>query len=357
MSALASPNMLRTLKKASFRALKTSGISAALAKSSWRRHRLLILCYHLVSMQDEHEWRPTLYMTQDALRERFRLIHDSGTFVLPLGEALQRLYAGTLPAKSIAITFDDGGHDFYPLAYPVVREFGFPVTVYQSTYYCDLQKPIFNLACSYMLWKRRDTLLSETPELGITRSVNLNSEENRQTVVKGLLAFAEKRDLSGAAKDELAWQLAVVLGFDYQELCNSGMLRLMTPAEVAELSAAGVDFQLHTHRHRTPEYENLFRKEIRDNRKRLEEIIGRPATHFCYPSGVYRKEFLPWLAAEGVISATTCEASLASKTTNPLLLPRLVDIRSKTILEFESWLDGAASLVVPRPSSASLSHA
>lgn len=351
------PSMLRTLKQASFRAMKSSGISAALARSSWRRHRLLILCYHLVSTRDEHEWRPTLYMTQDVLRERFRLIKDSRTVVLCLGDALQRLYAGTLPAKSLVITFDDGGKDFYQLAFPIVREFGFPVTVYQSTYYCDFQKPVFNLACSYMLWKRRDTVLSEMPELGITRSVNLNSEENRQTVVKRLLASAEERGLSGAGKDELAQQLASVLGFDYQELCNSRMLQLMTPAEVAELSAAGVDFQLHTHRHRTPNHENLFRKEIRDNRKRLEEIIGREATHFCYPSGVYRIEFLPWLRAEGVTSATTCEASLASRASNPLLLPRFVDTRLKSGLEFESWLDGAASLVVRRPASASLNHA
>jgi len=354
--------MLRTLRRAGFRALKTSGISAALARSSWRRRHLLILCYHGISSkigipaQDEHEWQPMLYMTEDVLTSRFRLIKNSGCEVLPLGEALKHLHAGTLPSRSVAITFDDGGYDFYRAAYPVVRDFGFPVTVYQTTYYSDFPKPIFNLACSYLLWKSRGRRLPAAPELGILGEVDLSSEVKRQEVANHLNAFAEQQNYSGAAKDELAAKLAALLGEDYEAFCASRMLQLMTPAEIGELSAQGVDFQLHTHRHRTPKEEALFRREIRENRQRLEEITEKPATHFCYPSGVYRMEFLPWLKQEGVTSATTCEPSLVSAPTNPLLLPRLVDTSFKTALEFESWLDGTGALLARRPVSARMNH-
>jgi len=354
--------MLRTLRRTGFRALKTSGISAALARSSWRRGRLLILCYHGISsksgipVQDEHEWQPMLYMTQDLLASRFKLIKNSGCEVLPLGEALQHLYAGTLPSKSVAITFDDGGYDFYRGAYPVVRDFGFPVTVYQTTYYSDFPKPIFNLACSYLLWKSRRHGLQAAPELGIPREVDLSSEVERREVLNHIHAFAEQQNYSGAAKDELALRLATLLGQDYEAFCASRLFQLMTPEEIRELSARGVDFQLHTHRHRTPKEEGLFRREIRENRRRLEEITGKPATHFCYPSGVYQLDFLPWLRHEGVTSATTCEPSLISAATNPLLLPRLVDTSFKTSLEFESWLDGTGALLARRPVSARMNH-
>jgi peptidoglycan/xylan/chitin deacetylase (PgdA/CDA1 family) len=354
--------MLRTIRRAGFRALQTSGISATLARSSWRRRRLLILCYHGISSpfgipaQDEHEWQPALYMTQDVLVSRFRLIKNSGCEVLPLGEALKHLYAGTLPSKSLAITFDDGGYDFYRAAYPVVRDFGFPVTVYQTTYYSDFARPIFNLACSYLLWKSRGHRLHAAPELGIPREVDLSSEVTRRGVLNHLHAFAERQNYSGAAKDELAAKLATLLGQDYEAFCASRLFQLMTPAEIRELSSQGVDFQLHTHRHRTPKEEALFRREIRENRQRLEEITGKPATHFCYPSGLYRLEFLPWLRQEGVASATTCEPSLVSAATNPLLLPRLVDTSFKTALEFESWLDGTGALLARRPASARVNH-
>jgi peptidoglycan/xylan/chitin deacetylase (PgdA/CDA1 family) len=341
--------MLRSLRKATFQALKACGASAALGKTEWRRRRLLVLCFHGVPIADEHEWRPQLYMPQAVLRERFELIQDSEATVLPLSEALQRLYAGSLPRKSVAITFDDGGYDFYERAYPVVREFAFPVTVYQTTYYADFQRPIFNLACSYMLWKHRGTALSGAEKFGISGTVDLSSETGRAKVMDALIAFSEKNDLSGAGKDEVAESLAARLGFDYPGFSKTRLLQLMTPAEIAELSSRGVDFQLHTHRHRTPRREEQFRREIRDNRTRLEEITGRSATHFCYPSGVYCREFLPWLEKEAIASATTCEPALATPSVNGLLIPRLVDTSSKSSLEFAVWLDGVGPLLSRRP--------
>ena len=79
--------------------------------------------------------------------------------MLPLGEALQRLRAGTLPARSVAITFDDGTYDFFRQAYPLLKSYGFPVTVYQTTYYTSVERPVFNLICSYMLWLRRGEVI------------------------------------------------------------------------------------------------------------------------------------------------------------------------------------------------------
>jgi peptidoglycan/xylan/chitin deacetylase (PgdA/CDA1 family) len=339
---------LRRFRKASFAALNGSRVTAAVASSAWRRKRLLVLCYHGIAIADEHEWLPRTYMTQSTLRARFEILRDFGCAVLPLGEAVTRLYAGTLPAKAVAITFDDGGYDFYCRAFPVVREFDFPVTVYQTTYYADFPKPIFNLACSYMLWKSRHRALAAGTSFGLQETVRLDSEANRRLALQELLSFAEKEKLSGAGKDELAQYLAQALGFDYSEFLARRLLQLMTPAEIAELSGQGIDFELHTHRHRTPDSEESFRQEIRDNRQRLREMTGRDAVHFCYPSGVFHLKNLPWLAAERVVSATTCQPHLASRASHALLLPRLVDTSAKSPLEFETWLSGVASLMTLR---------
>jgi peptidoglycan/xylan/chitin deacetylase (PgdA/CDA1 family) len=349
-------NTLRSMRKASFAALKSCGISAAVAGSQWRQRQLLILCYHGISVEDEHEWLPRTYMPASALRSRFQLLRDAGCSVLPLGEALQRLYAGDLPHSSVAITFDDGGFDFYRSAYPVVREYDFPVTVYQTTYYSDFPKPIFNLASSYMLWKCRDKVFPALPDLGITQPMDLRTPDGRQSALTELMSATEKKAVSGPGKDELAQKLAQRLGFDYASFYAKRLTQLMTPEEIAELSATGIDFQLHTHRHRTPNDEDLFRKEIRDNRKRLREITGKDARHFCYPSGVYKMQNLSWLAQEGVASATTCEPYLASTDSEAFLLPRLVDTTFKSAIEFEAWLSGLGSLFARKPTSASLNH-
>jgi len=320
----------------------------AVGKSRWRQRHLLILCYHGVSLEDEHVWRPNLYMNPETLEQRFRILKEGGYNVLPLGDALQHMYAQNLPPRSVAITFDDGTYDFYKKAYPILKSFGFPATVYQSTYYSDHTFPVFNLIAGYMLWKKGGIIPNRGRELGLDVPMDLRTDASQRAVVAALVSKADKEQLNGRGKDDLARQLATFLGIDYDRLLEKRILQLMNPEEISELSAKGVDFQLHTHRHRTPEDGELFLKEIQDNRGSLQRITGTMPAHFCYPSGVYRQQFLPWLEAERVISATTCELGLANSTNHQLLLPRFVDTSYRTALEFESWASGIGHFVPHR---------
>ena len=340
--------MLRKIKLAALGLFKSAGVFELVANSQWRRDRLLVLCYHGIALEDEHLWRPHLYMSQGLLRQRLEMIRATGCSVLPLGEALTRLRSHDLPPRSVAITFDDGTYDFYKQAYPLLKEFGFPVTVYQTTYYTDHELPIFNLTCSYMLWKRRGERMNGAQKLGLSQSMELGTELGRHRVVRGLVELSERENLSGQQKDELARRLAEMLGINYDDLAAKRILQLMNPKELAEVARDGVDVQLHTHRHCTPENEVLFKREISENRERIRALTGLEANCFCYPSGVYRKDFFAWLAEENVTSATTCDSGLISPDANAYLLPRFVDTSEKKPIEFESWLGGLGSVVAMR---------
>jgi len=339
--------MLRPIRRAALQLLRSSGVFRLVGDSEWRKNRLLILCYHGISRNDEHLWRPSLYMQPEILGQRLEILKRGGYNVLPLRDGIWRLQAGELPSRGVAITFDDGGYDFYTAAFPLIKSYGFPVTVYQTTYYSDYQKPIFNLVCSYILWKRRGSVLQGGKELGLPEPLDLRTETTRAQIVRTLVLNALASNLTGVQKNDLAARLAELLDISYDDIVATRMFQLMNPAERTQLAAAGVDFQLHTHRHRTPIDQDLFRKEIQDNRSGLQQL-GEKAIHFCYPSGVYRPEFLAWLRMENVVSATTCDAGLASRRSNPLLLPRLVDTSSRSALEFEAWLTGLAFLLTVR---------
>src|ERR1700745_858464 len=125
--------MVRDIKLATLRLLKRGGIFDLVADSRWRRQRLLGLCYHGVSLDDEHRWRPGLYMEPAVLEQRFEILKRLNYTVLPLGESLERLRAGSLPPRSVAITFDDGTYDFYKQAFPRLKSYGFPVEAYKIT--------------------------------------------------------------------------------------------------------------------------------------------------------------------------------------------------------------------------------
>lgn len=311
-------SLARSVKLLCLRAFRGLGAFRLSARSNWRRQRLLILCYHGVSLRDEHEWNHDLFMSPAVFEQRCSAIRRLSFPVAPLGRAVEALRAGELDEPTIALTFDDGFYDFFRQAAPILSAHDLPATVYLTTYYVDYPRPIFDLIIPYMHWKRS--------EPGWQANANAALEQGRR--------------LSAKEKDDLARTTSQRLNLDYDELVASRILQLMTPDEARLLTEQGFSIELHTHRHRTPSDEALFRREIRDNRERIEQLTGRTPRHFCYPSGVHTANFLPWLAAENVETATTCDPALAGRDDHPLLLPRKVDTMGVSDVEFEAWLSG-----------------
>lgn len=342
---------LKRLKQAALHSLKTVGAFRAVHGSAWRRRRLLILAYHGVSLEDEHRWDGALYLSAELFRSRMQALAASGASVLPLGEAVERLYAGDLPDRAAVITFDDGNYDFRARAFPVLREFGFPVTLYLTTFYSRFNRPVFDVFCSYLLWKGRARTLDLRGLTGADERFDLKGAGARAAVSARLRGLAREEGFSAVEKDELLRRLASRLDLDYEELAGRRLLHILKPEEVSELAAAGVDVQLHTHRHRTPSDRALFGREVEENRAEILSMTGRGADHFCYPSGVYERAFLPWLEELGVRSATTCEPGYASRESARLLLPRLLDVSSLSGVEFEAWLTGVAAALPRRGAS------
>lgn len=341
--------MLRALKLSLLHVARALGVFSAAARSRRRSRQLLILCYHGISIDDEHEWKPGLFMTAALFESRLKRLRRGGYRVLPLGEAVERLRAGTLPPRAVAITFDDGNFDFHRLAWPLLKQYGLPVTVYLTTYYCEDNLPVFPLMLSFLLWKARGKRAHVDLPSGESVLVDATSEESRRIAELQLLTLAHDEDMSAFDKDNLARRVARGLDIDYDDLVARRLLHLMNPAEVRELARDGVDFQMHTHRHRSPLDEELYRAELQLNGARIVAMTGKTPLHFCYPSGTQKPQFEQWLAAEGVLSATTCERGMANPASHSLRLPRLLDHSTLTDVEFDAWLCGLGDLLPSRP--------
>lgn len=339
--------MLRAAKLAIMRTAGALGLDEIALRTRWRQNRLLILGYHGISLDDEHQWDPELYMPAPVLRRRLELIRETGCTVLALDEALHRMYEGDLPPRSVVLTFDDGTHDFYARAFPIVRSFGYPATVYFTTYYAEFNRPVYDAMVSYLLWKGRGRILRWPEVLGTDGEITLTDDGRRHARAR-LDRFPVEHGLSGHDKDALLARLAALLDVDYDDILRRRLLHLMSLPEAGELARRGVDFQLHTHRHRVSFDEAVFGREIRDNRERLRKLCASEPTHFCYPGGVHRPEFLPWLRGSNIASATTCEPGMASRHHDRLLLPRYVDTSTHTDAEFRAWLTGIATLLPRR---------
>lgn len=343
-------SILRRLKLTALRSAEHLGVFSAVSESRWRQERLLVLCYHGVSLQDEHEWSEA-HVSEDHLRRRFEILQDRRYSVLSLSDAFERLSHNDLPPGSVAITFDDGLYDFYAKGQKLLYEFGYPATLYVPTYYTTFGRPVFDLTCAYFLWKGRGREVSLGNLLSQPVSLRIPLDSERRTALHlSIRSHVNSAGYSAAEKDAMLSELSHQVDVDWEAFLESRMLQLMSPKELATLNRQYVDVQLHTHRHRTPRDDVLFTRELDDNIAALESM-GFPREgrrHFCYPSGDADPQFYSPLRARGITTATTCEPQIATRRTHPLNVPRVVDTMAMTETEFRGWLSGVTSLLVRR---------
>ncbi|HEY0962850.1 MAG TPA: polysaccharide deacetylase family protein [Pseudomonadales bacterium] len=90
----------------------------------------VILQYHHVSANTPRVTSVNL----DEFRAHMDYLRDNGFTVLPLEDIVTALRNGdSLPDRSAAITFDDGYRNNYDAAYSLLREYGWPFTLFISS--------------------------------------------------------------------------------------------------------------------------------------------------------------------------------------------------------------------------------
>lgn len=92
-----------------------------------------VLVWHDIVPSHKQVWFDTLLSTFHQQLER---IHEGGFHVIPLRLLYEHLTKGTpLPPKPIVLTFDDNNQGIYYYAYPLLRRYHYPATLFVHTGY------------------------------------------------------------------------------------------------------------------------------------------------------------------------------------------------------------------------------
>lgn len=305
------------------------------------KRKLLILCFHGFQLADEARFRPQLFMREMTFLKRLEIIRRSGFQVIRLEDALEKLGSGDLPDNTLCITIDDGFVSTLKIAAPILKSFGFPATLYLTSYYSMRTVPIFRLVVQYMFWKTKlKEFAAGNKPWDAKTTVNLMEKNQREKLCWDLIAYGEGCD-SEIKRESLCRSLGERLQVDYAELAHSKMLNILPENQLKELRAYGIDVQLHTHRHRFPTNdESRARQEIRENRDYIAKATGSVPRHFCYPSGIWSADQWKWLEVEGVLSAVTCESGFNHAATPRYALHRALDQDDLPDIRFEAMLAG-----------------
>ncbi len=102
---------------------------------------------------------PSTNIAVATFASQLQLLKDQHYTVLPLGEIVRRLRQGeSLPERCAALTVDDAFETFWTGARPLLRQYGFPVTLFVATNTVE--------GDSYMSWEQLRTLVAEGVEIG-----------------------------------------------------------------------------------------------------------------------------------------------------------------------------------------------
>jgi peptidoglycan/xylan/chitin deacetylase (PgdA/CDA1 family) len=235
--------------------------SALFEKASSRRYQ--VIGYHKVS-PDTH---PFFEPVEPAVFEQQMQFLKDNYRVMELQDLVARCERGKLPERAVAITFDDGYRDNYEYAFPILKKFGLPATIFVATAAIDNAQT---------LWHDRI--------FDAFRFATRNLEPERQTQSKLNSALDKARGLFGHALSDFVDQIEDELHPDFTDRPRAAML---TWKQIQLMHGSGIEFGSHTVNHpilsRIPTEQVEF--ELRQSQSDLSSELRTPITSFAYPNG------------------------------------------------------------------------
>ncbi len=198
------------------------------------------------------------------------------------------------------ITFDDGYHDVYEHAFPLLKRKGLPATVFVVSDLVGTARAPLHDRLYVALARARAA--RRTPPAVTTALASLPPDAtNPVTATHALLARRPQAEVR-----RLVETLESEIGADDTAL---DAMRLLTWETLAEMQRNGITVGAHTRTHPvlTNETPAVVAMETAGARRDLETRLGVPVHHFAYPAGCFDTTAVDAVAAAGYrLAYTAC---------------------------------------------------
>jgi len=224
--------------------------------------RLWILAYHrIMDIQESFPYdKEVVSASPHDFEEQVRFLKKYFS-ILSFKQLEEHLKSSqNLPLNSLIITFDDGFRDNFTYAYPILKKYGIPATIFLT---------VENIESGQLYWC--DTVAY------YLKVLNKKAEEVRDFL-------RNLKTIPNEERKRLIHELVKQTG----ETPRVPERQSLTWEEIKEMSEHGMEFGSHTMTH--PVLSQLSRPEdldyeIVESKKRIEEKIWKPVIVFSYPVG------------------------------------------------------------------------
>jgi peptidoglycan/xylan/chitin deacetylase (PgdA/CDA1 family) len=305
----------------------------------------LILMYHRIAEAEVDPW--SLCISPSVFASQMKAIRKVAS-PMPLRELERRARERTLPARAVAVTFDDGYEDNAVEASSILKRLEIPATIFvtsdavgsgQPFWWDELQSIFLQRATLPRRLRLRIGHTTNEWEVGSAAEMNPGivkqhsawkafepAPTERHRVYQQL--SHQLRELEPVERLEVIEQLREWSGSDVDAVSG----RPLSAAAVARLSeSAPIEVGAHSRTHGCLSRFSVSQQanEIAGSKSVLEDITGRPVLSFAYPFGA-ATDFTPDTVAlvrqAGFELACTSEPGAVRPGTNAFHLPRMQPI-------------------------------
>ena len=196
-----------------------------------------ILMYHMIGNQSGN----AAIMSEANLRIQMNYLRDHGYHPITMKELYDYVTKGApLPEKPVCITFDDGYLDSYTVVYPLMKEYGFPWTLFLVT--DDVGKPY-----NRMTW-------DQLREMANSHTVTIANHTLSHPKLHNLKTRAEKEREIVGANQALKYQLGidnVWLAYPYGDyddevidVCKKAGIKMAVTTDAGRAHVGSYPFEL-----------------------------------------------------------------------------------------------------------------
>lgn len=242
-----------------------------------------VIMYHRV-LERSDPWHDKLGAQLSVFEAQLRMLRR-WCAVLSLDEIFNRLdHSKPLPRHCVALTFDDGFRDFYTLAWPLLKRYRLPTTLYVATGavergWMDLDV----LRCAIQQTAERSLTVSSLSDGPVVYSL-VNEEERIRTfwALVTRTMWMTNQEVVRRLIEEVSRQLLHVAP---SAITPERMM--LNWDELQRVASDGVDVGAHTvtHPNLAALPDDEAQREIVNSRATLQSRLDHPIGHFAYPVG------------------------------------------------------------------------
>lgn len=281
--------------------------------------RAVVLAYHRIAdlTYDAHGLCISARTLRAHMEEVSRLYRP-----ISLEELTEAAVAGDIPARAVAVTFDDGYVDALLSASVVLARCGVPATFFVTTEKLDTKREFW--------WDTLERIFLGGEKIPRMLDVGLGQEEvlvhcvssevDRKAAHAGL--HGKLLRMAHGERCEVVERIVAWSGLD---LTPRETHRPMLGEELRRLvERAGHSIGAHTIHHvwLPAETREARRREITGSRAALEQLLGRPVDMFSYPYGVFDEETVDTVRSASFRAAVTTRRDVVRPGCDLLRLPR-----------------------------------